>query len=599
MLNQRQKITVAMQVVLIIVLIVLGFGVYLNSVNGGFIWDEEFLIKNNLHIKSWENIGIIFGESIGAGAKNNSNFYRPLQMLTYMADYSLWHLNAFGYHLTGIILHILVALVLYWLIKMLFANWALSLLTSALFLVHPIQTETVAYIAARADLLGALFILLCLCLYIRQDSSRNKITFTLILLSYILALLSKEYSLVLPLLIIMHSYIFKKKILKAEFVSVLGITFIYIILRLTLLRFSLPEQDFMHTTTFLQRIPGFFVALTEYYRLLLFPLNLHMEYMFRKFSMVDPRAILGAIALAVLLVYAFKRGEKNKLVSFCILWFFVTLLPQSNLYPVNAYMSEHWLYLPSIGYFLALAYGLLMMHSVKKFRRLAVYLIALILFLYSFLTVKQNYYWKNAIGFWKKTLQYAPSNPRIYNNLCKAYMDIGEYEEAISSCKKAVALKPGYLTARYNLADSYKACGQYENAAVEYKRIIEHNPRQEVAYFELGLLYEKSGDKEKAMDSYHKAIEIDHSYVEAYNNLASIYAEKGQTDKAIGLWEKTVGIRPDFATGHFNLAVFYFRQKKYDLAIYHCDKVIDSGNQVDPEFLGLLGPYRKKNVNRP
>ncbi len=583
-----------MRVILVFILIALGFGVYLNSLNGGFIWDEEFLIKDNLHIKSWGNIGMIFRENIGAGAQNYSNFYRPVQMLTYMADYSAWHLNAFGYHLTSVILHILVALVLYWLIQMLFADRALSLLASALFLVHPIQSETVAYIAARADLLGALFTLLCLCLYIKQVSARNKINLLLISFSYILALLSKECSLALPFLLIMYSYIFKKKILKAEFISILALTFIYIILRITVLKFSSLEPDFMLTTTFLQRTPGFFVALIEYFKLLLFPLNLHMEYMFRQFNFIDPRAILGVIASIALLAYAFKKARENKLVSFCVFWFFITLLPQSNLYPVNAYMSEHWLYLPSIGYFLALAYGLLIMYRAEKFRRFALYLIALILILYSFLTIKQNYYWRDAVVFWKKTLTYAPSSPRVHNNLCKAYIDKGEYEEAISACKKAVALRPGYLTALYNLANAYKACGQYENATAEYKRIIENDPRQETAYFELGMLYEKSGDKEKALDSYRKAVEIAPEYSEAYNNLASIYADKGQLDKAIGLWEKAVSMRPDFATGHFNLAVFYFRQKKYASAIYHCDKVIELGNQVDPEFLRLLEPYRKK-----
>ncbi len=599
MITQKQRITAAKQAIPIIVLILLGFGIYLNSLNGGFVWDEQFLIKDNLHVKSWDNVGMIFRENIGAGAKNYSNFYRPVQMLTYMVDYSVWNLNTFGYHLTSIALHILVALVLYWLIQLLFADRALSLLTSALFLAHPIHSETVAYIAARADLLGALFILLCLCLYVKQTYSHNRINFVLISFAYILALLSKECSLITPILLIMYSSVFRKKILKAEFISILAVTFIYIILRLTSLKFTPPEPDFMLTTTILQRMPGFFVALTEYFKLLLLPLNLHMEYMFRKFNFFDPKAILGIIASISLLVYAFKKARENKIISFGIFWFFITLLPQSNLYPVNAYMSEHWLYLPSMGYFLALAYGLLMMYNMKKFHRLAVYLIALILLLYSLLTIKQNYYWNDVVAFWKKTLEYAPSSPRVQNNLCKAYMDKGEYKEAILSCKKAVALKPGYLTARYNLAYSYKASGQYENAAAEYRRIIEINPLQEAAYFGLGLLYEKTGDKEKALDSYRKAVEIDPGYTEAYNNLASLYADKGQIDKAIGLWEKAVSIRPDFATGHFNLAVFYFRQKKYTLAAYHCDKVIELGNQVDPEFLRLLEPYRKKSGNRP
>ena len=96
----------------IILIIILGFAVYGNSLNGQFIWDDEHLIENNPNIKSWSYLPRIFTEDIGAGGGKEYSFYRPLQMMTYMADYSLWRLNVKGYHLTNIILHILVALCL-------------------------------------------------------------------------------------------------------------------------------------------------------------------------------------------------------------------------------------------------------------------------------------------------------------------------------------------------------------------------------------------------------------------------------------------------------------------------------------------------------
>jgi len=190
----HRKKTILLSVILIIVL---GFTVYNNSLNNVFFWDDRILIEENEYITSWSYILRIFTKDIGGGAGKQYTFYRPFQIFTYMIDYSIWGLNARGYHFTNIVLHITAALSIFWLINIVFKDNFLSLLTGAFFVVHPIHTEAVTYISGRADSLALVFALLCVIFYVKSLSYKRSGAFCLMVLSYVFALLSKENSLIL------------------------------------------------------------------------------------------------------------------------------------------------------------------------------------------------------------------------------------------------------------------------------------------------------------------------------------------------------------------------------------------------------------------
>ena len=214
----------------ILLIIILGFAVYANSLHGEFIWDDNHLVKNNPHIKSWSHLPKIFTESIGRSATGvKSNGYRPLQTFSYLINHSISGSNSIrSYHLTNALLHVFVALCIYWLINILFRDRLLSFLTSVFFVVHPIHTEAVAYISGRADSLAVLFMLLSIIFYVKYLRSDRLILNICVCLSYVFALLSKESSLILPLLLLLCHYIHEKKIELKRFSPILAITFIYI-----------------------------------------------------------------------------------------------------------------------------------------------------------------------------------------------------------------------------------------------------------------------------------------------------------------------------------------------------------------------------------
>ncbi len=598
-----------------ILIIILGFAVYGNSLGGQFLWDDDALVKTNTFIKSPSNLPAIFAGNMTIEGGRKWNFYRPLQMATYMIDYSLWKLNPKGYHLTNILLHVLAALSLYYLVYRLFNDNLLALLTGIFFVVHPVHTEAVTYISGRADSLALLFMLSCFLLYLKSPPSKNIGIVLLMLLSYAAALLSKEISLILPILLLLYHYSFKEKLKIKEFSSVASLALIYILLRVTFLK--TPSIAIAHPTTLMERLPSFLVAVNNYTGLLLFPFDLHMEYEHKLFSLGDPRAVLGIMILFASLFFAFKQKKSSKLVFFSIAWFFLALLPVSNLFPINAYMAEHWLYLPSIGFFIiaakAISAGATGRLPAGKagsplLKTLTIIFAVCLLAFYSYLTVRQNTYWQDPIRFYKRTLTYAPNSSRVYYNLGLAYRaidkneeaiaslkevikidadDAGAYhslgviytamdkkDEAISSYEKAIDIDPDFLSAYDALGNMYLDTGEKEAAEVTYKKALEIKPDDAKIHMSLGAVYSAMDRNDEAIVFYKKAIEIKAKYTEAYYNLGNLYKDMGKKEDAAAAYKKAIEINPAFTNAYFGLGDVYTDMGKKEEAMAAYKKVV-------------------------
>ncbi|UCC94799.1 MAG: tetratricopeptide repeat protein [Candidatus Omnitrophota bacterium] len=609
----------------LIVIVLVGFTVYANSLRGQFIWDDEKIVKDNIYIRDFSYLSKIFTTHMTAGAGGREVFYRPVQTFTYLLDYSLWKLNVVGYHLTNTLLHIAVALTLYWLMVLLFGDRILSFLTSIFFVIHPIHTEAVAYISGRADSLAALFMLLCFIFYIKYLDKKSTLVYILMLSSSVCALFSRESTLVLPALLLLYHYTSKKKLVPYPFFSLVGTSLIYILLRVTLLKHLLFHGQVQGTL--IQRIPGFFVALTNYLKLLILPSPLHMEYGNSLFSLADPRAIIGVLILVCGLSYIYKVRKKNAFVFFAGAWFFINLSLHSNLYPVGAYMAEHWLYLASIGFFLIVSKYLSSCYRKENFRFATTIVIIILVCIYGTLTIAQNKYWREPRSFYERTLRYAPQSERMYNNLGFSYRAIGRYQDALSSYKKAIELNPKYATAYTNLGLAYYDLGNYQEAVSSYKKALELSPSDARTYNNLAVAYHKLGRNEEAIMACNKALEINPNFVDTYNNLALLYYLNGRYKKAIPIFEKAIKLNPYFAQAYYNLgnvyravgddreaitlykraieidpnytkvhrnlAVTYFNIQEYDLAIKHCDRAVELGYKVSPKLLGMLEPHRR------
>lgn len=489
-----------------IVIIILGFAVYANCLNGGFVWDDGILIRDNACIKNWSGLAKVFTQDVGAGAKKEYGFYRPFQILTYTIDYTFWNLNVLGFHLSNVLLHILAALCIFWLVNILYDDSILSLLTALFFVSHPIHTEAVSYVSGRSDSLAAIFMLLCLIFYIKNLSQKSRALYILMLLSYILALLSRENSLVLPLILLLYHYTVRKRFERKQFLALSAFAFIYIGFRFTLLKSFLP--DFPISTNLMQRFPGFFAAVANYLRLLFLPFNLHMEYGNKLFSFSHPQVVFGILISLTLLIYAAAQIKAKPLTSFSILWFFATLLPYSNLYPLNAYMAEHWLYLPSVGFFLIIAKALSYLYRSTHLKAVSLALIISLLAFYSCLTIRQNSYWQDPLTLYQRTLKYAPDSAMAHNNLGNTYYRLGNKKKAIASYKRAIAANPYYAKAYNNLGFAYYHLGKKEEAVSLYKKAAAARPDYAQTYNNLAFVYYDMGEYDLAIEHCRKAVEL-------------------------------------------------------------------------------------------
>lgn len=604
-------------------LTILGFFVYGNSINGKFLWDDIFLVRDNPFIKHLAYFPKIFTVDIGAPTGQPYGFYRPLQILTYAFNYFLGGLDVRGYHIINIILHILVALSIFWLINLLSKDRLVSFLTGLFFLVHPIHTEAIAYISGRAEPLVVLLLLVAFIFYVKRSESGSSPAGIFCQLSFIFALLSKESALILPPLLGLYHYCFRKKVDREFFSTLVIIAILYIVFRFTFLKsFSLPPDE---QTSFAQRIPGFFVAITQYLRLIIFPAGLHMEYGSQIFRWSEPQALLGVFFFFILPGYAISKRRDDRLLFFSVFWFFLTLLPVSNLYPLNAFMAEHWLYLPSAGFFLILSRGIAGLYRTKNLKIYAGLICISLLIFYSDLTIRQNHYWRDSINFYERTLRYSPQSWKLYYNLANKYMDTGRKSEAISFYEKVTKIKPRSAMAYHNLCVAYNVAGRKKDAVWACSTAIALDPHRAATYNNLATLYADLGDQKKAMELYEKAITINPDYALATNNFGSLclrlrfvdeaiiffkkaseinpdYAEayaglamaatlKGRYEEAISSYRKALKIKPDYAEACANLSSLYFKIKNYHLAIEYYNKAKAMGFS-DTVFEEALRPYR-------
>jgi tetratricopeptide (TPR) repeat protein len=531
----------------IILIAFIGFAIYANSLQNQFIWDDEYLVVKNTFIQNRDYIKEIFTTHLFKAVGTESNFYRPIQSLTLLIDYVIWGLNPSGYHLTNTLIHIINAILVYWLALLLLAEVKTALLSALFFLAHPIQVQAVTYISGRADPLMTLFSLLSFILFIRvtkQFSKKLNIGYFGSILCLILALLSKEAASILPVLFLLYLWILQKKNLYRTATSSIIffiVVAIYFWFRIGILKITGVHPALVNIPL-LDRLLIALKAFGQYVGLLVFPSNLHME---RIIAIKNGALNIGIwIPLAFLIlciILIFKSANKYKLISFGLSWFLINLLPVSNIYPLNASIAEHWLYLPSIGFFLAVSVFL----TEIKYRKTITVISVAILIILSILTIRQNSYWREPISFFQKTLKFRPDNARLYYGLGTVYKKKKMFAEAKREFAKALELNPKYTEVYNDLGNIYLKEKLFDSAIEYYEKAATVSSNLFEPYYNLGNAYYQKGDYGKAILNYKKALSLKKDDPNIHYNLAMVYGKTGQTDEAIKELEATLKLNPN------------------------------------------------------
>lgn len=524
--------------------------IYGNSLLNPFVWDDSWLIQNNPLIRSFNNIPKLFQVNLtysrGAFA---SNFYRPLQSLSHMIDYLFFGLQPFGYHAINIILHAINAVLVYFLILLITKQKVASFVSSLLFAVHPIHVEAVTYISGRADLLVAFFILLSLIFFIVYSECaklKRIIFYSISVLCFILALLSKELAIVFPLTLIVYDLSFRRKNLRdlssflRAYALFIIIDLIYILLRLTILNFGLGVYLTGNYPLY-SRLIILSHSFNIYFRLLVLPLDLHMCRIFGLYlSLSNPITFFSVLSFAlavILLILSYKRA---RLIFFSGAWYIILFLPQSGIYPINAFAADHFLYLPSIGFFLII--GFLMTRYLPR-RIFTVSVMALTCF-YATTTAINNYGWRNEGQLYKRIIKLSPLCTNAYVNLGVYYRDRGLLDEAEKQFKKAIAIDKFDHAKRVYLAEVYFLQNKLDKAIDELKAVLQNSSKNKNAsiFSDIGYMYQLKKSYALAIDYYKQALEIDPNFTLARCNLARAYFDLGRTKECFVELEKAIGI---------------------------------------------------------
>jgi len=462
---------------LIALIALASIGLYANTLGNAFLWDDKFLIVQNPHIQSLHHLPSLFASDFSAPSDvhGKSGYYRPATMVSYAADYVIWGMNPRGFHLTNVLVHALNAGLVYALTFLLFRDRLASALAGLIFVLHPIHTESVAWVSGRTDLLCASFLLLAFLSFARISCSigwrQTAHRFASPLL-FLFALWSKETAIVLPVLLLSYDGYFGPKVPPSyrgkRHVIYWIVAALYLLSRVLVLGGVGPamHRDRTLYIAFLTtvKISGL------YLKHLFYPIPLNAELdMALPASLFEVPVLLSLLAGVALVVALLRTAKTSKSVSFGM------LLPVLQLIPLQEWVAERFLYLPSIGFVVVLsgllsrAYRLTSRHWAKT---LMVVGITVLMAMCACIIKERNRDWKDEITLYSATIRDAPDSPRAHYNLGTIYLGQKQYDRAIPLLRQATHLRPGYVQALYNLACAHALKGEKKSAMQALRQAV-------------------------------------------------------------------------------------------------------------------------------
>jgi tetratricopeptide (TPR) repeat protein len=577
--------------------------------------DDHVYVTENSHIKS----GITLEGFRWAFFTTDADYlWHPLIWLSFMCDYQFHGLNAGGYHVTNLILHIMSALLLFWLFnRMTGAIWR-SAFVAALFALHPFHVESVAWISERKDVLSAFFWMLTLCLYVYYTEKPVIKRYLLVVFSFVLALMSKPMVVTLPVIMILLDYwplgrfeskesnciLWQLKEKTPFFVLSAFFSFITIYTQ-----YNPSINDF----TLSSRIANASVSFVIYLEKTFWPYDLAVFYPFP--YQISLWQVSGAIFL-ILVISAAVMIALRRLPCLFVgwLWFSITLLPVIGIIRSgDQAMADRYHYLPSIGVAVMLAWGIPLLIIREDARKKILFMAATVfLIILAVLTRNQCGYWKNSSELWNHALHVTKDNYlahshlgiilcekgkikesfyhfneairlkpdyiEAYNNRGKAYSKLGQYQLAIEDFNKAISMKKYSINAYNNRGVIYGRLGQYQLAIEDFNKVIAVKPDYAYAYYNRGIIYAKIGRYQLAIEDYNKAIAIEPDYVDAYNNRGIAYCVFGRYRRAVEDFNEAIRLKPDYASSYNNRGTVYLDQGIKKLGCYDAQKACALGD---------------------
>jgi Flp pilus assembly protein TadD len=572
----------------VLVLVVVTVATYWQVQTHDFVnYDDHLYVTENWRVQAglnWDNIVWAFSQIHDAN-------WHPLVLLSHMLDCDVFGLRAGGHHLTNVIFHLTNTLLLFLVInKATGAIWR-SALVAALFAVHPVHVESVAWVSERKDVLSTLFWILTMWAYLQYVRSSNVSRFFLALLFFSVGLMAKPMLVTLPFVLLLLDYwplgrftlpwpnrrgiennnginpVSKEmKVVLRLFVEKLP--FFVLSAGSCIITFVAQQKDgamgSLEAYSLGPRVANALIAYMGYIGKTVWPSGLAVFYPY-------PDVISGwkaggaGLLLLCISVVVFWMARRLPYLVVGWMWFIGTLVPVIGLVQVGAQsMADRYTYISTIGLFMMVAWGVWDIVAGRKYAKVAVGAVsALVVLVLAYGTTLQVSHWKDSVALFQRALA-----------VTLALEERGNLDEAVSHYRAALQIKPDFAEAHNNLASALEEKEDFVGARFHYSQAIRMWPDFAEAHNNFAGLLKTAGELDEAASHYFEALRINPSFAEAHNNLAVLLAEQGDLDKAVVHYFEALRIRPAFAEAHNNVGIVFAMQNDLPQAIAYYQEAV-------------------------
>jgi tetratricopeptide (TPR) repeat protein len=592
-------------------LVLAGLLAYANSFQGSFVYDDGAILDNPTIRHLWPPGAVLFpgGKGVLQGATVAG---RPLVNLSFAINYAFGGLNPAGYHAVNLLIHLLAGLVLFGIMRRTLMRprfrsrfedreTGIALAVALIWLLHPLQTESVTYLVQRAESLAGLFYLLTLYLAVRGFEENRGGWYALATLTSLLAMACKETAASLPVIVLLYdrlfvaeSYreIFRKR---GGFYFSLALTWGALAALILMAKGRGGTVGFGHGITSWEYARAQFGAIVLYLKLSLRPSPLILDY---GSELPAGPCWPAALIVAVLLAGTLAALRARSWIGFAGAWFFLILAPSSSVVPVvTQIMAEHRMYLPLAAVVVLGVIGADRIWRVwtgnrgKLWRGMHFIPAAVVILLAAALawgTVARNAEYRSALGLWQDTEMKRPGNSRAHLNVGKQLAGMKKLEESALHFREALKINPQDAKAWCGLAEVLALQGKFAAAIPCDRKAVQIDPEFAEAYFNLGAIFVSMGKPEEAVLFFRHVLEIDPGFPEADFNLATTLVTLGKTVEAEQHYRRALEARPEDAGAHFNLGALLAAEGKPWEAIGHYRRALEI-SPGDAEIYTNLG----------
>jgi tetratricopeptide (TPR) repeat protein len=507
----------------------------------------------------------------GAHAGN----WHPLTWLDHMLDCQIYGLNPGGHHLTNLILQTVAVLALFLVLREMTGVLWRSAIVAAVFAIHPLRAESVAWVAERKDLLSGLFFVLTIGAYAGYARhSRSWLRYGLVVLLFVIGLMCKPMLVTLPLILFLLDFWPLRRVETAKRLIIEKLPFLALSAASCVVTLIAQRQG-IHDAgsfSFLARLANAAVTAAIYLRQMIWPTGLAVFYPYPHNGLPTWEIALAALVLAGISALAWNERRRQPWLLVGWLWYLIMLLPVIGLVQVGDQAhADRYTYLPGIG----IAIGAIWLVGNWKLQpAVAKGLTAAVLIMLIICGRKQTSYWKNNETLWTHALECTTDNDVAHLNLGEDLSKRGMVDKALAQYQQTLEINPDSDEAHFNLGNAYRNKNDLNESMAQYQTALQLNPKHARAHVNLGIALAQMGRIDDAIAEYQKALEIDPDFEDGHYNLAVALGRTGKLDEAVGQYKRALEINPNHDQACFNLGNIFMEEEKWGDAITEFDQTL-------------------------